>query len=107
MSPHVFHILLSLADRPRHGYGILLDVEARTDGALVLGTGTIYSAIKRLRQLGWIEEVEAPSRSEDDPRRRHYRLTRLGRRELREEAERLQSMVHQARSRAMLPGTSG
>ena len=106
MSPHVFHILLSLADRPRHGYGILLDVEERTRGEVVLGTGTVYSAIKRLRQLGWIEEVDAPSRSDDDPRRRHYRLTRVGRRELRAEAERLQSMVHQARSRAVLGGTS-
>jgi DNA-binding PadR family transcriptional regulator len=103
MSPHVFHILLSLADRPRHGYGILLDVEDRTGGGLVLGTGTLYSAIKRLRQLGWIAETGAPAGSDDDPRRRHYRLTAVGRRELRQEAERLQAMVRDARSRAVLP----
>jgi DNA-binding PadR family transcriptional regulator len=103
VSPHVFHILLSLADRPRHGYGILLDVEDRTDGRLVLGTGTVYSAIKRLRTLGWIEETAAPEGSDDDPRRKHYRLTDVGRVEVRLEAERLQAMVHQARSRSVLP----
>jgi DNA-binding PadR family transcriptional regulator len=107
VSPHVFHILLSLADRPRHGYGILLDVEDRTEGGMVLGTGTVYSAIKRLRKLGWIEESVAPEGSEDDPRRKHYRLTDVGRRELRQEAERLQAMVSQARSRAVLPEASG
>jgi DNA-binding PadR family transcriptional regulator len=106
MSPHVFHILLSLADRPRHGYGILLDVENRTDGRLVLGTGTLYSAIKRLRSLGWIEEAVAPEGTGDDPRRKHYCLTDVGRREVKEEAERLQAMVRQAQSRAVLPETS-
>ena len=103
MSPHVFHILLSLADHPRHGYGILLDVEERTGGRMVLGTGTVYSAIKRLRTLGWIVETEAPEGSDDDPRRIHYRLTKAGRRELRQEAEQLQAMVRQAQSRAVLP----
>jgi DNA-binding PadR family transcriptional regulator len=105
VSPHVFHILLSLADGPRHGYGILLDVEERTQGDMLLGTGTVYSAIKRLRQLGWIEEAEVPERSDEDPRRRHYRLTEAGRREVRQEAERLEAMVAQARLRAILPET--
>jgi DNA-binding PadR family transcriptional regulator len=103
MSPHVFYILLSLADRPRHGYGILLDVEDRTGGSLVLGTGTVYSAIKRLREAGWLEDAEAPEGTDDDPRRRHYQLTQIGREALREEAERLQAMVRHARARAVLP----
>ena len=102
MSPHVFHILLSLADRPRHGYGILLDVEDRTGGGLVLGTGTLYSAIKRIRGWGWVEEVDAPG-ADEDPRRRYYGITREGRRVARAEARRLEALVRDARAKDVLP----
>lgn len=104
VSHQVFHILLSLVDHPRHGYGILLEVENRTDGRTTLGTGTLYSAIKRLREQGWIEETDPPGEADDDPRRKYYRLTGVGREVVAGEAERLQAMVRQARAKALLPG---
>jgi DNA-binding PadR family transcriptional regulator len=106
LSPQVFHILLSLADEPRHGYGILLEVEERTEGGMRLGVGTLYSVIKRLRKQELIEEVAAPRKSGDDPRRRHYRLTRAGRAAMRREAARLQELVEQARQKSVLPGAA-
>ena len=103
VSPQVFHILLSLADRPRHGYGILLEVQDRTEGSLRLGTGTLYSVIKRLLRKGWIEEADSPAGVDEDGRRKHYRLTGVGRRVMTLEAERLQAMVLQARAKSVLP----
>lgn len=103
VSAHVFHILLSLFDRPRHGYGILLEVEQRTEGAMTLGTGTLYSVIKRLREQEWIEEAEVDATESSDSRRKHYRLTETGRLVVTREAERLASMVHQAVSKSVLP----
>lgn len=106
LSPQVFHILLSLADAPRHGYGILLEVQERTEGEMVLGAGTLYSAIKRLRQQGWIEDASPRARKDEDPRRKHYRLTRAGRAAMVREAERLRALVNQARLKAVLPKAS-
>lgn len=103
VSDQVFHILLSLVDRPRHGYGILLEVERRTGGHVTLGTGTLYSAIKRLRNRELVEETDAPGGTDDDPRRRYYRLTELGRAVVRSEARRLEALVRQARAKAVLP----
>jgi len=93
-----FHVLLALSDGPRHGYGIMQDVEALTGGKLTLGPGTLYSMIKRFLRSGLIEECEA-----DGERRRTYRLTRKGRRLAVEEAERLTVLVRHARRRRMLP----
>lgn len=103
ISAQVFHALLSLADRPRHGYGIILEVQDRTGGEVLLGTGTVYSVIKRLRSDGWIEETEPPGEVDDDPRRRYYRLTVTGREAMQAEAERLRGLVRQARSKSVLP----
>lgn len=100
VSGPLFHILLSLADEPRHGYGIIQEVDARTGGRAVLGAGTLYSAIRRIRDRGWIEEIEAPEG--EDPRRRYYRLTREGRTVVRSEAGRLESLVRQARAKNVL-----
>jgi DNA-binding PadR family transcriptional regulator len=102
ISPQLFHVLLSLADGARHGYGILLEVQERTGGAVSLGTGTLYSIVKRLREDGWIAETEAEDPEREDPRRRHYRLTEAGRRVLRLEAERLRALVRQAEAKAIL-----
>ena len=77
MSDQVFHILLSLLDGPLHGYGIIQAVEARTGGAFTIGSGTLYSAIKRMESDGWIERVKGPKG--DGPPRKHYRLTPAGR----------------------------
>ena len=103
VSDQLFHILLSLVDEPRHGYGIIQEVEARTDGAVTLGASTLYSAIKRIRAWGWVQEVQAPA-SGEDPRRRYYGLTREGRRVVRSEARRLEVLVRHARAKDVLKG---
>jgi DNA-binding PadR family transcriptional regulator len=104
----VFHILLALADQERHGYGILLDVAERTGGRLRLGTGTLYTAVKRMLEDGLIEESdERPAPDLDDQRRRYYRLTRFGRDVLAAEARRLESLVGMARERRVLAPAGG
>src|ERR1700739_4840618 len=76
----VFHILIALADRDRHGYSIMQDVAARTAGKVQLSPGTLYSSIRRMLEQGLIEELaESPDPSSTDERRRYYRLTRFGR----------------------------
>ena len=75
----VFHILIALADRDRHGYSIMQDVAARTDGTVQLSAGTLYSSVRRMLEQGLIEELsKSPDRSSTDERRRYYRLTRFG-----------------------------
>ncbi len=101
LSPQEFQILLSLADGDRHGYGIMLEVEARTGGAVRLGPGTLYGAIKRMRGPGLIAEAE--ERVEGDERRRYYRLTPLGRAVAVAEAARLAALVEAARGKRLLP----
>ena len=105
VSDQLFHILLSLADEPRHGYGIIQEVEARTAGAAMLGSSTLYSAIKRIRAWGWVEEGEAPVRG--DPRRKYYGLTEVGRTVVQTEARRLETLVRHARAKDVLPGHAG
>jgi DNA-binding PadR family transcriptional regulator len=97
-------ILLALVEGPRHGYGIKLDVEQRTDGALRLGSGTLYEAIQRLLDNGWIVEVEAPAESDASggPSRRFYALTDAGRAAVRSEVESMQDIVDYAHQRRIL-----
>jgi DNA-binding PadR family transcriptional regulator len=79
--PAVFHILIALADRDRHGYSIMQDVAARTAGKVQLSAGTLYSSIRRMLEQGPIEELAgSPDPSSTGERRRYYRLTRFGRR---------------------------
>ena len=103
LSPAVFHILMALADRARHGYGIMQEVKARTEGQVVLMPGTLYGAIKRLLERGMVAE-EADRVDEDlgDERRRYYRLTNVGMKVLRAEVARLNSLVVQAREKKLL-----
>jgi DNA-binding PadR family transcriptional regulator len=101
VSDQLFHILLSMIDEPKHGYAIIQEVEGRTKGGLRLGASTLYSAIKRIRARGWVEEVAAPGTGED-PRRRYYGLTRVGRRVVRDEARRLEELVRHARAKDLL-----
>src|SRR5436189_2296289 len=101
----VFHILIALADRDRHGYSILQDVAARTGGKVQLSAGTLYSSIRRMLEQGLIEELpESPDPSSTDERRRYYRLTRFGRRVAAAEVERLKALVQQARATGLVPG---
>jgi len=99
-----FHILVALADRDRHGYSIMQDVSARTDGKVRLSAGTLYSAVRRMLEQGLIEEPrDRPDPSSNDERRRYYRLTRLGRRVALAEARRVNDMLTQARATGLIP----
>jgi DNA-binding PadR family transcriptional regulator len=100
----VFHILVALADRDRHGYSIMQDVSARTDSKVRLSAGTLYSAIRRMLEQGLIEELrDSPDPASDDERRRYYRLTRLGRAVAVAEARRVSDMLTQARATGLIP----
>lgn len=96
-----FFILLSLAAEPKHGYAIMKDVQALSEDRVVLSTGTLYGAIKRLLEQDWIERVEDPEQSDEtEPSgrpRKAYTLTRIGRRILDAEVNRLQRLVTIAR----------
>jgi DNA-binding PadR family transcriptional regulator len=101
----VFHILIALADRDRHGYSIMQDVSARTGGKVRLSAGTLYSSIRRMLEQGLIEELaDSPDPSSTDERRRYYRLTRFGRRAAAAEVVRLNAMVQQAHASGLVPG---
>jgi DNA-binding PadR family transcriptional regulator len=100
----VFHILVALADRERHGYSIMQDVSARTDGKVRLSAGTLYSAIRRMLEQGLIQELrESPDPASGDERRRYYGLTRLGRDVAVAEARRLNEMLSHARATGLIP----
>ena len=101
MAPAVFQILIALADQPRHGYGIMLDVAERSDGKVKLSPGTLYGSIKQMLEDGLIEEI--PSRSTEDERRRYYRLTRDGREAARVEMARMSALLGQARLTSLRP----
>jgi DNA-binding PadR family transcriptional regulator len=99
-----FQILVSLADRERHGYSVMQDVAQRTDGAVRLSPSTLYASIKRLLDQELIEELaERPDPEHDDERRRYYRLTQLGRRVAMAEALRLERLLSDARASGLLP----
>lgn len=101
----VFHILIALADRDRHGYSIMQDIAARTDGKVQLSAGTLYSSIRRMLEQGLIEELaESPDPSSTDERRRYYRLTRFGRRVAAAEVGRLTALLKQARATGLVSG---
>ena len=103
----VFHILIALADRDRHGYSIMQDVAARTGGKVQLSAGTLYSSIRRMLEQGLIEELaESPDPSSTDERRRYYRLTELGRRAFTTELRRYADLVSLAQQRRLLPRLS-
>ena len=97
-------ILLALAEGPLHGYGIKRAVADRTDGAVKLGPGTLYEALQRLVESGWIREVSPPrdQAGSGGPPRRFYNLTPRGRRQLASELEHMEAIIQYAKSREML-----
>ena len=100
----VFHILVAVSDRDRHGYAILQDLAARTGGRIRLRPSSLYSAIHRMLEDGLIEELEErPDPSEDDERRRYYRITPFGRKVAIAEANRLERLLADARATGLLP----
>jgi DNA-binding PadR family transcriptional regulator len=89
-----FFILLSLSPGPKHGYAILKEVEALSEGRVQLSTGTLYGAIKRLLDDGWIRRVDDPLPNDTQRQRKAYALTGPGRRVLNAEVERLHRLVN-------------
>lgn len=107
LPPATFHILLALADGERHGYAVMQEVAARTDGAVRLGPGTLYGALKRLLEAGLVGEGGEradPAMGDEaaDQRRRYYRLTPFGRAVARAEARRLDALVKAARQKRLI-----
>ena len=93
LSEPVLLILLSLAGQPQHGYAILKDVDHMSNGRVVLSTGTLYGALRRLLDGDWIERFE----EEDTSRgRQAYRLTPQGRRNLQMEIDRMKNITRLA-----------
>ena len=89
----VLLVLLSLAEQPRHGYSILKDVERMSAGRVALSTGTLYGALRRLLEQGWIERFAENEALRD---RRAYRLTSKGRRNLQVEIDRMKHLTRLA-----------
>jgi DNA-binding PadR family transcriptional regulator len=102
LPPATFHILLALAAGDRHGYGIIQDVETRTEGRLRLSPGTLYRTIQRLLEQGLIVEPKRRADPQDDPRRRYYRITPYGTLVARAETRRLTQLVRLARGAGFL-----
>jgi len=103
LTPIVFQVLLTLTDEDRHGYGIIREVERRTDGLITLRTGTLYTVMKRLLELDLVEESDRrPAPDEDDERRKYYRVTPFGKAVTEAEARRLESLVALARDKRVL-----
>jgi DNA-binding PadR family transcriptional regulator len=99
LSEPAFHILLALADRDLHGYGIILSVEDSTGGKVRLRTATLYTAVHRMAAVGLIAE----STEDGNDRRRIYTLTPFGRSVARAESRRIASLASLARTRGLLP----
>ena len=98
LPPAALHIMLALAGRELHGYAIIQDVLRQSDGRYKLGPGTLYDNLQRMLEQGLVEEVERP-RVAQDPRRRCYRLSRLGKRVVEAEMSRLEGVIRDTRVR--------
>ena len=101
LKPHLFYILLALAEGDRHGLAIARDVQALSGGQVRLWPATLYGSIDELRARKWIEELSEHPEDESE-RKRYYRLTKTGRAALTDEAERLARLARLAKARARL-----
>ena len=100
-----FHILLAVAEEDRHGYAVIQDVAARTEGELKLSAGTLYRSIQRMLEQDLIVETQdRPAPELDDERRRYYRITPFGAAVAQAEARRLTQLVRMARARGFVAG---
>lgn len=100
LKPLVFETLLALSDEPRHGWGLVREVQERLGNERLL-PGNFYRTLRRMLADELIEETEEKGRSEDE-RRRYFRLTSQGERVLRDEARRLEALVADARTQRVL-----
>jgi DNA-binding PadR family transcriptional regulator len=94
-----FFILLSLSPAPKHGYAIMKEVKMLSKGRIVFSTGTLYGALRRLLEQGWIKRVTDPEPNPTDRERKAYALTERGRKVVNAEIERLQSLLTTAKRR--------
>jgi DNA-binding PadR family transcriptional regulator len=102
LTPAVFHILLALSDRERHGYAIMQEVASNSNGQIQMGPGTLYGSIKRMLAAKLIEESdERPDPELDDERRRYYRLSDFGIKVLTMEVDRLNHLVQVANKKRL------
>lgn len=99
LKPKALHVLLAVADGPRHGYSIMQEVTERTEGQVRLWPAALYGLLRELEKVDFIAESDKrPAAAEDDERRRYFGLTPLGKRVLDAEVRRLEAIVHHARS---------
>ena len=104
LPPAWYHLLLALTEGERHGYALMQDVREESGGRVRLGPGTLYGALRRLLELGYVvESGRRPDPLLDDERRRYYRLTPLGRKVAAAEIERLEAIVEMARDKKLVP----
>lgn len=104
LTPAVFHILLALSSGERHGYGIMKQVEADSQGKVSMGPGTLYGSLKRMLEAGLVQESDKRVDPEmDDERRIYYQITGVGARALQAELERYQHIVSIAQQRKLYP----
>ena len=106
LTPAVFHILLALSTGERHGYGIMKQVEADSQGKVTMGPGTLYGSLKRMLDAGLVRESDKRVDPEmDDERRIYYQITGKGAETLSAELERFQRIVTIAQQRRLFPKT--
>lgn len=96
LSPAILHILVALASEDRHGYGIMQAVMKESGGHYKLGPGTLYDNLEKLLSAGFVEEAPQAA-TNDDPRRRYYRISRTGRELLSAEFARLEDLARHAK----------
>jgi DNA-binding PadR family transcriptional regulator len=108
LTPAVLHILLALSTKERHGYGIMKQVEADSQGKVKMGPGTLYGAIRRMLEAGLIRESAKKIDPQlDDERRVYYEITGLGQQALAAELERYREVVAVAKQKRLSPNTFG
>ena len=108
LTPAVFHILLALSNGERHGYGIMKQVEADSQGKVPMGPGTLYGSIKRMLDAGLIKESDKRIDPDmDDERRIYYQITGVGAEALAAELERYKRIVSLAQERKLYPKAHG
>jgi PadR family transcriptional regulator PadR len=100
LSEATFLILVSLGGGPKHGYAIMKEVAELSQQRVLLSTGTLYGAIKRLLADGWINRLDLPEDANDGRDRKSYVLTSHGRKVLRAETQRLRELIELAVQRA-------
>ncbi|MGE0158569.1 MAG: PadR family transcriptional regulator [Gemmatimonadales bacterium] len=103
LTPLTFSILVALADAPRHGYGIIKEIETRTGRGSAPSTGALYLALQRMEAEGLIEPSKKRP-SDADARRRYWALTRGGREAARAESRRLATVLEAARQKDLIAG---